>query len=136
MLDVKLLRDNLEMVETRLRTRGEGIDLARFRELDARRRELLQQGEPLKALRNKVSDEISRIKDKSQAQDRIVEMREVSQRIKGLDEELKEVEEALGGFLMTVPNIPSTATPIGRSIPPTGSTGRPPGCWRAARHPR
>ncbi len=115
MLDVKFLRDNLEMVETRLRTRGEGMDLARFRDLDARRRELLQQGEALKALRNKVSDEISRIKDKSQAQDRIVEMREVSQRIKGIDEDLKGVEEALELFLLTVPNIPHATTPKGAS---------------------
>jgi seryl-tRNA synthetase len=69
----------------------------------------------LKALRNKVSEEISRVKDKSLAQDRIAEMREVSQRIKSLDEELKEVEEALAGFLLTVPNIPSASVPVGAS---------------------
>ncbi len=115
MLDVKFLRENLESAEARLKTRNPDIDLSGFRTLDEKRRGLLQTGEELKALRNRVSEEISRVKDKSQAQDRIVEMREVSQRIKGLDEELKEVEEALGGFLMTVPNIPSAATPVGRS---------------------
>ncbi|HYS43411.1 MAG TPA: serine--tRNA ligase [Geobacteraceae bacterium] len=115
MLDVKFLRENLEAAEARLKTRGEALDLSGFRVLDEKRRTLLQTSEELKALRNRVSEEISRVKDKSQAQDRIVEMREVSQRIKGLDEELKEVEEALGGFLMTVPNIPSAAAPVGRS---------------------
>jgi seryl-tRNA synthetase len=115
MLDVRYIRENLELVESRLKTRGTGIDLERFRQLDSQRRELLQQTETLKALRNKVSEEISRIKDKSQAQDRIVEMREVSQRIKGMDEELKGVEEALEHFLLTVPNIPSAATPVGAS---------------------
>ena len=115
MLDARYLRENLEAVEARLKTRGAGVDLERFRQLDGSRRELLQQTETLKALRNKVSDEISRIKDKSQAQDRITEMREVSQRIKGLDEELKGVEEALEYFLLTVPNIPYAATPVGAS---------------------
>lgn len=115
MLDAKYIRENLELVESRLKTRGAGIDLERFRQLDGDRRELLQQTETLKALRNKVSEEISRIKDKSQAQDQIVAMREVSQRIKGLDEELKNVEETLEHFLLTVPNIPSTSAPVGAS---------------------
>lgn len=115
MLDVKYLRENLAAAEARLKTRGEAIDLTGFRELDEKRRALLQTGEELKALRNKVSEEISRVKDKSQVQDRIVEMREVSQRIKVLDDELKEVEEALGQFLLTVPNFPSPATPLGAS---------------------
>lgn len=115
MLDVKYLRENLEIAETRLKTRGAAVDLSGFRALDEKRRGLLQKSEELKALRNRVSEEISRIKNKSQAQDRIAEMRDVSQRIKSLDEELKEVEEALEGFLLTVPNIPSADTPVGAS---------------------
>ncbi len=115
MLDAKYIRENLELVEARLKTRGAGIELEQFRQLDSSRRELLQQTETLKALRNKVSEEISRLKDKSQGQERIAEMREVSQRIKGLDEQLKGVEESLEHFLLTVPNIPSLATPLGVS---------------------
>lgn len=115
MLDVKYLRENLESVEARLKTRGAAIDLGGFRALDGKRRELLQESENLKALRNKASEEISRIKDKSQAQGRIAEMREVSQRIKVLDEELGNVEEELNSFLLTVPNIPGKGTPVGGS---------------------
>ena len=66
MLDARYLRENLETVEARLKTRGEGVDIALFKELDGRRRELLLQSETLKALRNKVTEEISRLKDKSQ----------------------------------------------------------------------
>ena len=115
MLDVKYLRENLAAAETRLKTRGAAVGLEGFRALDEKRRGLLQSSEELKALRNRVSDEISRFKDKSQAQDRIIEMREVSQRIKALDEDLKGVEEALEGILLTVPNIPSADTPVGAS---------------------
>ena len=115
MLDSKFLRDNLETVEARLKTRGGTVDLGGFRTLETRRRELLRQSEELKALRNRVSEEISHIRDKSQAQGRIAEMREVGVRIKALDEELKGVEEALEQFLMTVPNIPSSSVPVGAS---------------------
>jgi len=115
MLDIKSLRENLETIEARLKTRGEAVDLSGFRTLDGRRRELLQQSEELKSLRNRVSEEISRISDKSQAQGRIAEMREVGQRIKVLDDELKGVDEALAQFLLTVPNIPHAAVPVGAS---------------------
>ncbi|MBT0651939.1 serine--tRNA ligase [Geomobilimonas luticola] len=115
MLDAKYIRDNLEQVEARLATRGGGVSLAGFRQLDERRRELLLQSETLKALRNKVSEEISRIKDKSQAQDRIAEMREVSQQVKGLDDQLRVVEEELQQILLTVPNIPHQDVPRGSS---------------------
>ena len=115
MLDIKYIRENLEAAEAALKTRGAGVDLSGFRALDNRRRELLQETESLKALRNRVSDEISKVKDKSQVQDQITEMREVSQRIKGLDEQLKAVEEELESFMLTVPNIPLSDTPIGAS---------------------
>jgi seryl-tRNA synthetase len=115
MLDAKYIRENLEAVEQRLKTRGETVDLSGFRLCDTRRRELLLESEALKALRNKVSDEISRIKDKSQAQDRITEMRDVSRRIKALDDDLKGIEEELQGYLLTIPNIPHATTPVGAS---------------------
>lgn len=137
MLDPKYLRENTAEAESRLKTRGEGLSLARFSTLDERRRALLIEGEQLKALRNKVSDEIARIKDKSQAQDRIVEMRTVSQKIKALDEELGQVEEQLRDIILTIPNLPHASTPIGLSeadnvvvrtwgeIPEFGFTAKP-----------
>jgi seryl-tRNA synthetase len=115
MLDMKYIRENLEETERRLRTRGGESYLDGFRELDEKRRTLLKEGETLKALRNAVSDEIGRTKDKSLVQDKIVEMREVSQRIKGLDEELGRVDAELNVFLLTVPNVPHAATPLGLS---------------------
>ena len=115
MLDARFIRDNLELVEARLKTRGEGVSLEPFKLLEARRRELLQESESLKALRNKVSEDISRIKDKSEAQGQISEMREVSQRIKGLDEELKGVENDLEAILLTLPNLPHANIPVGIS---------------------
>ncbi len=115
MLDMKFIRENLEEAERRLRTRGGASYLDGFRDLDNRRLSLLRESETLKALRNSVSDEIARIKDKSQAQDKILEMREVSHRIKGMDEELKQLDEELQNFMLTVPNLPDPTTPLGAS---------------------
>ena len=115
MLDMKFIRENLEEAERRLRTRGGASYLDRFQDLDGRRLALLRESESLKALRNSVSDEIAKIKDKSQAQDKILEMREVSQKIKGMDEELKQVDDELHNFLLTVPNLPDPTTPMGSS---------------------
>ncbi len=115
MLDVKYLRENLEVAEARLSTRGEAVNLSGFKLCDTRRREILQESEGLKALRNKVSGEISRIKDKSQAQDQMAEMREVSQRIKVLDDALRDTEDELQQILLTTPNLPHATTPVGTS---------------------
>ena len=115
MLDMKFIRENLDEAERRLQSRGTGPYLEGFRALDEKRLKLIHESESLKALRNSVSDEIARTKDKSQAQDKILEMREVSQRIKGMDEELKQVDEELQQFLLTVPNLPAPETPIGAS---------------------
>ena len=115
MLDVKFIRDNLDQAEATLATRGGNVSLAGFRELDARRRKLLTESETLKALKNSVSDEISRVKDKSTVKDKIAEMKDVSAKIKTLDDELKTVEEEFGNLLMTVPNLPHATTPIGKS---------------------
>jgi seryl-tRNA synthetase len=115
MLDMKFIRENLDEAERRLATRGGTSYLEGFRDLDERRRTLLRDSESLKAAKNSVSEEIGRVKDKSQVQDKILEMREVSNRIKVLDEELKQVDEELLAILLTVPNLPHPSTPVGAS---------------------
>lgn len=115
MLDIKYLRENFEAAEKALANRGGGIDLSGFTALDQQRRELLGEGEALKAEKNKVSALIGKTKDKSQVQGEIARMKEVSARIKELDDQLRGVEEQLGEILMGVPNVPHAATPVGAS---------------------
>ncbi len=115
MLDLKFLRDNLDEVERRLATRGEAVDLGAFRALDDRRRGLLSEAESLKAERNQVSTLIGRTRDKSQVQGEMVRMKDVSARIKELDEELRQVEDSLKGLLLTLPNLPDAQCPLGQS---------------------
>jgi seryl-tRNA synthetase len=113
MLDLKYLRENLDQAEARLATRGAAVNLSAFRGLDLRRRELLGESEALKAEKNRVSALIGQSKDKSAVSGEILRSKEVSSAIKVLDDELREVETALETLLLTIPNLPHEATPIG-----------------------
>lgn len=116
MLDIKLVRNNPELIREAVKKRGEEIDLDGFLKLDEKRRELLYEVEQLKSQRNTVSQEIGRLKQQGlDAEDKILLMREVSQKIKDMDEEIKEVEKEIGEFLLTIPNIPHETVPVGES---------------------
>lgn len=117
MLDIKLLRANLEEVKAKLQHRGEDLtDFGRFEELDTKRRDLLVQTEELKGKRNEVSQQVAVLKrEKQDAEHLILEMREVGDKIKALDEELRVVEADLEKLLLTIPNIPHESVPVGET---------------------
>lgn len=116
MLDLKFVRDNLDIVRKALHDKGEAAAIDRFSEVDARRRDLLQEVEQLKNKRNIVSAEVARMKKaKEDASTVIEEMRVVSQRIKELDYQTREVENELHEILLTLPNIPDASVPVGQS---------------------
>ncbi|MFE9279250.1 serine--tRNA ligase [Paenibacillus glucanolyticus] len=117
MLDVKILRSEYSRVEEALKNRGKSLDLiADFPKLDARRRELLQESESLKNRRNTVSAEVARLKkNRENADELILEMREVSDRIKAMDEEVRELEASISELTLAIPNIPHESVPVGAS---------------------
>lgn len=117
MLDAKLLRLETDRVKEALQNRGKTLDeVNRFSELDARRRELLQEVEQLKNRRNVVSQEVA-VKKKAgeNAEPLILEMREVGDRIKELDEEVRVVETELNLVLLSIPNVPHSSVPVGKT---------------------
>ena len=114
MLDLSFIRENLELVRQKMRQRNASVDLNEFETLDTQRRRLIIETEQLKALRNRTNDEISALKKQKQdASSKILEMREVSSRIKGLDDELQSVDEKLNTLQLTIPNIPHPSVPVG-----------------------
>ncbi|WP_366161696.1 serine--tRNA ligase [Bacillus infantis] len=117
MLDIKYLRSNFEEVKNRLQHRGEDLgDLGKFEDLDVRRRELIMETEQLKSRRNEVSQQVAVLKrEKKDADSLIAEMREVGDKIKAFDEELRTVEESLDSLLMSIPNIPHESVPVGET---------------------
>ncbi|MDI9570163.1 MAG: serine--tRNA ligase [Pseudomonadota bacterium] len=116
MLDIKFIRQNTELVRRKMLERGQEMDMTPFLDLDARRRDILQEVERLRNDRNTVSKEIGEKKKKREdAAELIARMGEVSARIKALDEELKKVEEDLHRLVMVIPNIPHETVEYGAS---------------------
>ncbi len=114
MLEIKFLRQNLQEVKNSLENRGEKADLEAFKETDSIRRSILLEIEGLRHQRNVVSDKIAKMKKSRENTDSlVVEMREVSLKIKELDKTLADKEEIIHKILMGLPNIPHSSVPIG-----------------------
>lgn len=117
MLDIKLLRRDLDKVKEALNNRKSSLtDIEGFASMDVRRRELLQESESLKNRKNVVSQEVARLKKAGENADAIIaEMKQVSDRIKELDDEIRDIEEKLEELLLRIPNIPHETVPVGAS---------------------
>ncbi|GIO16491.1 serine--tRNA ligase [Cohnella xylanilytica] len=117
MLDVRLLRNDYEKVAQALRNRNASLDLiAGFPELDNGRRERLVESDALKNRRNVVSQEVAKLKKSGgNADELIAEMRSVNDRIKQLDEEVRELEEKIDAMMLAIPNVPHESVPVGAS---------------------
>lgn len=115
MFDVKLLRHEIERVKAAMSARGKTVEeINGFTGLDGKRRELLQESEQLKNRRNTVSQEVAvKKRNKEDAESLILEMRQVNDRIKELDEEIRVLEEELNRLLLSIPNLPHESVPIG-----------------------
>ena len=116
MLDVKLLREDLERVKQRMSTRGAEIDWEEFVSLDQRRRDALAHIEKLKERKNRLSGEIGKMK--KSAGDPSALMREVeavSESIHKGQGPLTEIEARFEKFMLTLPNLPESSVPLGKS---------------------
>jgi len=114
MLDLSFIRQNLDQVRRKMQDRGMPMALDEFETLDLERRRLIQESESLKHLRNKTNTEITSLKSQHQdASSKISEMKEVSSRIKLLDEELSTCDEKLRALQLVIPNIPHPTVPVG-----------------------
>lgn len=116
MLDVRFIAENAGLVKKAMENRSGTYDVDTVLLLDARRREILKNVEAMKAERNKVSDTIAALKkEKKNADELVAAMKINNEKIKEYDEELTALEEKLKMAVMSIPNIPSSTVPIGKS---------------------
>ncbi|MGN2391831.1 serine--tRNA ligase [Pelomicrobium sp. G1] len=116
MLDIQLLRNDLEGVARRLATRGLHLDTETFRALEAERKAVQTRTEELQAARNLASRRIGQAK--AQGQDvsaLLAEVAGMGEELKALEARLADVQRRLSDFLLTVPNLPHDTVPVGRS---------------------
>lgn len=115
MLDIKVIRENLDWSKNKLATRGiKPEELDKLVAIDKERREALTKSEQLKQKRNEVSDQIAQAKrNKEDASDAIKAMREVGKEIKDLDKEVEDLTQKQKYILLRLPNFPADSDPIG-----------------------
>lgn len=114
MLDVKLLRENLNEVKARMATRGAAIDWDAFAAIDRERRDALAHIERLKEKKNRLSGEIGKLKKSgADASALMREGEEVSAAIRGAEGPLATVQTRFEQFMLTLPNLPHPTVPIG-----------------------
>ncbi len=114
MLDVKLLRENLDLVKERLAAKGAKIDWDLFVTLDRERREALAEFEKLKEQKNRLSGEIGKLKKSGgDATALMKEVEGLAEAIRKAEAPLPEIEKRFEDFMLTIPNLPHESVPPG-----------------------
>ena len=118
MLDLAFVRDNLPLLEEKLRLRGmDPAEVLRdFREIDTQRRAAITQMETLKAERNRATEEIARLKKAGQDASAQVELTKAGrEKVQELEKAVEEHDGRLRQLLTGIPNLPHASVPHGKS---------------------
>lgn len=114
MLDIQLLRKDLDGVAARLKARGYTLDVAAFAALEAERKQIQTQTEELQARRNALSKQVGMKKGKGEdASAEIAEVGGIADKLKASSERLEEIQARLSELLLGVPNLPHESVPVG-----------------------
>jgi len=114
-LDLRLIREQPAAVERALAGKGGAELVKQIVELDAERRRVIREAEELKALRNKLSEQVAKGKrEGADVSGQVEHSRSFADRIKALDAELKQVEARIEALLIQIPNLPHPSVPTGR----------------------
>ncbi len=118
MLDLSFVRENLPLVEEKLRQRGmdPSAVLKDFREVDAQRRQAITEAETSKAQRNKASEEIAKLKKAGQdATAAMAQTKDLREKIATLEKTATDLDARLRDILTGIPNLPHASVPVGHS---------------------
>jgi seryl-tRNA synthetase len=130
MLEIKLVREKLELVKAAMKNRGTAIDWEAFQAHDTQRKTILFELEELQRQRNRVSEQVAQMKRSGENADPIIkQMRDVSATIKLLQKDLGACDASIGEIIMAMPNIPHDTVPVGRDEtdnPVVKTIGAPP----------
>jgi seryl-tRNA synthetase len=118
MLDLNFVRENLPVVEEKLRQRGmdPAAVLRDFSEVDTQRRQAITEAETSKAQRNKASEEIAKLKKSGQdATAAMAQTKDLREKIQTLEKTAADLDARLRDILAGIPNLPHASVPVGHS---------------------
>ena len=116
MIDIQILRNDIEFVKQKLSSRGFDLDVSTFQSLENARKELQVKTQDLQEKRNSISKEIGIAKSKNENTDLLMKnVNAISDDLKAGESELAELQEKINQFMLNLPNIPHESTPLGKS---------------------
>ena len=116
MIDIQLLRNDIEITKEKLASRGFELDAATFQSLENTRKVLQVKTQDLQEKRNSISKEIGIAKSKNENSDALmVNVNAISDDLKVGESELAELQEKINQFMLNIPNIPHESVLIGKS---------------------
>src|SRR5574343_1903850 len=114
MLDIQLLRSNIDEVAARLASRGYTLDVDAFNTLEAERKFLQTRMQELQSKRNTVSKQIGIAKKNGEDVSAIMaEVANLGDELKAAEEAFAAVQSRLDNWLLTIPNVPHESVPAG-----------------------
>ena len=117
MLDIQLLRNDIQTTAQRLAQRGFVLDTERFGELEGRRKQLQIRSEELQAQRNSLSKQIGVLMGqgkKDEAEAAKAQVAQLKTDLENIESELPQVQAALDDLLLRIPNLPHESVPVGK----------------------
>ncbi len=118
MLDIKLIRDNIEVVESSLKKRNDPEKMRMLHDLierDKKKREMIQEVQELRKKRNEITEQISKLKSKGDdVSSLMTDAKSIPQMIKQKEDELNGLEELCNNLLARIPNILHASVPTGK----------------------
>ena len=115
MLDIKLLRTDLEAVANTLKTRGYTLNVALFQQLEDDRKTLQARTQELQAERNTQSKAIGKLKSqKLDASEAMQAVAKISDELKANEEKLKTLQTQIHDLVAEMPNLPHEEAPVGK----------------------
>ena len=114
MIDIKNLRDNIDVISDSLNRRGYTLDSKKFKSLDSERKSLQVSVETLQSSRKKLSEEFGKLKASGADTTSLKEeIDSINSDLKKENELLNTLLESINEFLLDIPNIPDESTPNG-----------------------
>src|SRR5688500_1981986 len=101
MLDVQLLRTDLDTAARRLGERGFVLDIQAFQSLEDQRKAIQTETQELQQRRNQLSKQIGQLKAKKEdASELVAQVNAQADRLKALEQELADIQQKLSEFLL------------------------------------
>lgn len=114
MIDIQLLRKDIDAVAARLKTRKFELDANAFNALESERRQLQTQTEEMQARRNSLSKQIGILKGKKEDASAVMaEVSGIGEQLKANEVALAELQAKLSEFMLSIPNVPHESVPVG-----------------------